>query len=80
MTLGVHLLTLIAGDLMRERTWWTKVEIAAALIVLFTLAPVGALALWKVSPKTLWCGEARASSSVAPSPPTSGVCAWLGSP
>ncbi len=80
VTLGVHLLTLIAGDLMRERTWWTKVAIAAALIVLFVLAPVGALALWKVSPKTLWCGEARASSSVAPSPPTSGVCAWLGSP
>lgn len=53
VTLAVHLLTLLTGDLMRDRKLWVKAIIVGLLSGLFALAVVGARALWHVPMTTL---------------------------
>ncbi len=53
VTLGVHLLTLIAGDLMRQKATWLRISLAALLLALLLTAGVGVFALVKMPLKTL---------------------------
>ncbi len=53
VTLGIHLLTLIAGDLMRGQAKWLRVSLFALLLAMLILAAVGVLALSKIPPQLL---------------------------
>ncbi|MDO9192727.1 MAG: hypothetical protein Q7U12_07515, partial [Undibacterium sp.] len=48
-----HLLTLIAGDLMRQKATWLRISLAALLLALLLTAGVGVFALVKMPLKTL---------------------------
>ena len=41
VTLGIHLLSLITGDLMRERSRWLIISLVLSLLVLLVLAGIG---------------------------------------
>lgn len=63
LTLGLHLLSLIAGDLLRGRGRWLKLALSGLLIALLLLAGVGGFALVKVPlGKLLGCSAADAPS------------------
>lgn len=48
VTLGIHLLTLITGDLMRDRFTWLRISLFVLLMMLLLLAGLGALSLWYI--------------------------------
>lgn len=76
VTFGVHLLTLIAGDAMRERKRWLNVIVLAVLIGLIGLAALGALALSHQALQQQLCWVRP--GSVPETGISSRVCAWLG--
>jgi patatin-related protein len=53
VTLGMHLLTLVAGDLMRNRSTWLRLALFVLLIILFFLAGLGAMFILQTSPDVL---------------------------
>lgn len=75
VTFGVHLLSLIAGDLMRERGRWLYFAVIAVLVGLIGLAAVGALALKHQAVQQLcWTRPGVVADTGLPSR----VCGWLG--
>lgn len=76
VTFGVHLLTLIAGDAMRERNRWLHVTVLAVLVALIGLAALGALALGHQALQQQLCWTRP--GVVEETGVSSRVCGWLG--
>ncbi len=56
-TLGIHLTTLIAGDLVRERRFWLRAGVLGVLLLLIALACVGSLVLVHQGAQQQLCWE-----------------------
>lgn len=76
VTFGVHLLTLIAGDAMREGKRWLHITVIGVLLVLIALAALGALVLGHQTLQQQLCWTRP--GVVAETGPASSVCSWLG--
>lgn len=76
VTLGVHLLTLIAGDVMRERKRWLRLTMIILLASLIGLAALGALTLYQQAQRQQLCWTRP--GIVAEKGLAGRVCGWLG--
>jgi len=83
VTLGVHLLTLVAGDVMRERKRWLRIVVMAFVGVLVALAAVGGLTIFHQGTQQVMCWSRPDAGSSGPTAEAPGgglartVCAWL---
>ncbi len=62
VTITVHFLSLVAGDLMREKAHWRRIGVAAALLAAVLLASIGAIGLWNVGLAGQLCGAPTADA------------------
>lgn len=78
VTIGVHLLTLVAGDAMRERSRWLHIAVLALIALLVALAAIGGAALFQQGLQQTLCGSRPDAVSGRPLPaaPNEG---WAGS-
>ena len=71
VTLTVHLLSLVTGDLMHSKATWGKAVIGATAVAVFVLAVAGGMALRNGGPHAVVCGDRGDRQA------STGVTAWV---
>ena len=71
VTLTVHLLSLVTGDLMHSKATWGKAVIGATAVAVFVLAVAGGMALRNGGPHAVVCGDRGDKQA------STGVTAWV---